>query len=124
MSDFFLFSERRKKRMRRSIKKQFYMNRKEDELLKKKARKAGLTEAALIRFLVKGYEPREKPDEDFYDEMKKITELTTAVSRIAAEVKYEDMKRYLEFEIKKWHMFQSELEAKYLTPEENKRIWQ
>lgn len=100
------------------------MNRKEDELLKKKAKKAGLTEAALIRFLVKGYEPREKPDEDFYDEMKKITELTTAVSRIAAEVKDEELKRNLEFEIKKWHRFQSGLEAKYLTPEENKRIWQ
>ena len=51
--------------MKRTVKKQFWFSKVEAQDLKKKAKKACLTEAALIRLLLRGYEPREKPDERF-----------------------------------------------------------
>lgn len=109
---------------KRNIKKQFYVSRKEDELLKKKAKKACLTEAGLIRFLIKGYEPREKPDEEFYDEMKKIAGFADSISRIAGRESEEEMRALLLQEVKQWHSFQAKLEKRFLQPEENSRIWQ
>ena len=48
--------------MKRTVKKQFWFSKVEAQDLQKKAKKACLTEAALIRLLIRGYEPREKPD--------------------------------------------------------------
>ena len=45
------------------------MNKAEAQDLQKKAKRACLSEGGLIRLLLKGYEPREKPDERFYDVM-------------------------------------------------------
>ena len=58
---------------KRNIEKHFLMNRQEAQDLQKKAKKACLTEAALIRLLLRGYEPREKPDERFYDAMRELS---------------------------------------------------
>lgn len=35
--------------------------------LKRKTKMCGITQSALLRILLKGYEPREKPDDRFYD---------------------------------------------------------
>ena len=58
--------------MKRTIEKHFLFNRNEAQDLQKKAKKACLTEAALVRFLIKGYEPRERPSDNFYDAMNEI----------------------------------------------------
>ncbi len=39
-------------------------------MLKKKSKKVGVNESTLIRNLVMGFEPKEKPDERFYDSLK------------------------------------------------------
>ena len=44
---------------RRTVKKQFWFSRDEAQDLQKKAKKTCLTEAALVRLLVRGYEPKE-----------------------------------------------------------------
>ena len=44
-----------------SIKKQFYVNQKEDDLLKVKSKKAGLTESEFLRSCIKGYKIKEQP---------------------------------------------------------------
>ena len=67
----------------RDIKKQVWMNKSEAESLARKAKKAGLTEAALVRFLVTGYEPKEKPDDRFYDAMRQLAALGDSMSQIA-----------------------------------------
>lgn len=51
--------------MKRTVKKQFWFSKVEAQDLKKKAKKACLTEAALIRLLLRGYEPRENRTRDF-----------------------------------------------------------
>lgn len=50
----------------RTIKKQVWLSPQEDAELKRKVRLTGLTKAALVRMLIRDYEPREKPDERFY----------------------------------------------------------
>ena len=48
--------------MKRTIEKHFLFSREEVQELQKKSKKACVSEAALVRFLLKGYEPKEKPD--------------------------------------------------------------
>ena len=59
--------------MKRNIKKQFWFNAEEAKDLKTKAEKAFITEAALVRMLLKGYEPKEKPDDRFYAAMRELS---------------------------------------------------
>ena len=47
---------------KRNIQKIVRLNRKEAQELAAKAKKACLSEAGLIRLLIRGYEPKEKPD--------------------------------------------------------------
>lgn len=112
--------------MKRNIKKQFWLNKTEAEALRKKARKACLTEAGLVRLLLRGYEPREKPDDRFYDEMSRINQLTDAISALSSRLTASgaDITEALKTEIVRWHRFQSDVEAKFLTPEESNESWQ
>ena len=48
---------------KRNIKKQIWLDVKEDELLKRKSKEAGLTEAEFIRSLIKGYRIKAQPTE-------------------------------------------------------------
>ena len=68
---------------RRTIKKQFWFSRDEAQDLQKKAKKTCLTEAALVRLLVRGYEPRERPDERFYDTMRQLSSIGNNINQIA-----------------------------------------
>ena len=49
---------------KRNIKKQIWLDIKEDELLKRKSKEAGLSEAEFIRSLIKGYRIKAQPTED------------------------------------------------------------
>jgi len=48
---------------KRSIKKQLWLNDKEDKILKEKSAKAGLSESEFIRSTIKGYRIKEQPNE-------------------------------------------------------------
>lgn len=49
---------------KRNIKKQIWLDVKEDELLKRKSKEAGLNEAEFIRSLIKGYKIKAQPTEE------------------------------------------------------------
>ena len=68
---------------RRTVKKQFWFSRDEAQDLQKKAKKTCLTEAALVRLLVRGYEPKERPDERFYDVMRQLSSIGNNINQIA-----------------------------------------
>ena len=72
--------------MKRTIKKQFWFSRDEAQDLQKKAKKTCLTEAALVRLLVRGYEPKERPDERFYDAMRQLSSIGNNINQIARSV--------------------------------------
>ena len=60
---------------KRNIQKIVRFNRKEAQDLAAKAKKACLSEAGLIRLLIRGYEPKEKPDDRFYDVMRELSSI-------------------------------------------------
>ena len=68
---------------KRNVDKHIWFDRQEAQDLQKKAKKACLTEAALIRLLIRGYEPREKPDERFYDAMRELSAIGNNINQIA-----------------------------------------
>ena len=72
---------------KRNVDKHIWFDRQEAQDLQKKAKKACLTEAALIRLLIRGYEPREKPDERFYDAMRELSFPLSATTSISLPLK-------------------------------------
>ena len=64
------------KMRKRNIQKIVRFSRDEAQDLQKKAKKACLSEAGLIRLLLRGYEPREKSDERFYDVMRELSSIS------------------------------------------------
>ena len=116
----------REEHMKRTIKKQFWFNRSESQDLQKKAKKACLTEAGLIRFLIKGYEPREQPSENFYDAMNEMREIGNNIEKIVAradKLEFTDS-QMLRSEAKRWHKFQADVERKFIRPEKSDLRWQ
>mgnify|MGYP000257055013 CR=1 FL=1 len=71
---------------KRNIQKIVRFNRKEAQDLAAKAKKACLSEAGLIRLLIRGYEPKEKPDDRFYDVMRELSSIGNNINQIARTV--------------------------------------
>lgn len=84
---------------KRNIKKTFYLSDEEDKLLKEKASKIGYNESEVIRNLILGFEPREKPDERFYDSIKLLRAISNNLNQIAIranKLNYIDKEKYFE----------------------------
>ena len=112
--------------MKRTVKKQFWFSKAEAQDLKKKAKKACLTEAALIRLLLRGYEPREKPDERFYDAMRELSAIGNNINQLAAKANtlgFVDAPQ-LKKEAERWHKFQADVERTFLRPDKSDMKWQ
>jgi len=110
---------------RRTIKKQFWLNASEDQELKRKAEKACLTEAALLRLLIKGYEPREKPDDRFYDMMKEMRRMGSNLNQLlvyAHKCGIADT-TVIKQELEDWRAFQLKVEETFLLPEKRTDKW-
>lgn len=111
--------------MKRTIKKQFWFNKEEAQDLQKKAKKICLSEAALVRLLLRGYEPKEKPDDRFYDFTRELYRIGNSLNQIAAKAHslgYIDAPE-LEKEVKRLHQFQADIEDAVLRPEETRETW-
>lgn len=111
--------------MKRTIRKYYTMNRKEAEELKKKARKACRSEAGLVRELIRGYEPREKPGEEFYDAMREVTKMADQLQNILNRTRGITLEenKLLSDEIMRWRKFQADIERRFLTPEDGVSKW-
>ncbi len=111
---------------RRTVKKQFWFSRDEAQDLQKKAKKTCLTEAALVRLLVRGYEPKERPDERFYDVMRQLSSIGNNINQLAAQansLSFVDAQK-LQKESERWHKFQADVERQFLRPETSEMKWQ
>lgn len=110
---------------KRNIEKHILMNKAEAQDLQKKAKRACLSEGGLIRLLLKGYEPREKPDERFYDVMRELSAIGNNINQLAAKAHtlgFIDVPM-LKNEANRWHRFQADIEAIFLRPAESKLKW-
>ena len=106
--------------MGRTIKKQFWLNSKEAEALRRNAEKTCLTETALVRLLITGFEPREKPDAAFYQDMNQLSAIGNNLNQIAARLNSsrEIDRTQLKEEIEKLKAFRLALMRKYVEPDE------
>lgn len=70
--------------------------------------------------LLKGYVPKEKPDEDFYEAMNQIGQLTEYVEALIIQIKKTGIcnEELIQEEIQRWHKFQLDIEKRFLIPEE------
>ncbi len=108
---------------KRSIKKQFYMNREEAQALKKKAKGACMPEARLIRMLVSGYAPPPAPDEKFYEAMDIVRKLYERIEQIGDKADDPLTKKLLVTEAENWKKFRLAIEKRYLLPERMEKKW-
>jgi hypothetical protein len=111
---------------RRTVKKQFWFSRDEAQDLARKAKRTCLSEAALVRLLVRGYEPKERPDERFYETMRQLSSMGNNLNQLAAKANslgFVDAPM-IEKEAERWHKFQADVERKFLRPEKSDMKWQ
>ena len=111
--------------MNKTIKKQFWITPEDDEILKLKCEKACMSEAALMRYLIRGYEPREKPDERFYKLMNDLSAIGRNINQIVAKantLNFVDAPLLTE-ELNKLKALRTKIEMLYLRPVENEK-WQ
>ena len=111
---------------KRKIQKIVRFSRDEAQDLQKKAKKACLSEAGLIRLLLRGYEPREKPDERFYDVMRELSSIGNNINQLAVKANalgFVDAPQ-LKKEAERWHKFQADIERTYLRPNKSEMKWQ
>jgi hypothetical protein len=102
----------------RSIKKQVWLNRRENELLKRKCMKAGLSESAFFRLVINDTQIKEKPDENFYkilNDLRGIAVNINQLARVANTYQYVDDNKYYPLANKVNDMI-DDLQKFYLTP--------
>ncbi len=111
---------------KRNIQKIVRFSRDEAQDLQKKAKKACLSEAGLIRLLLRVCEPREKPDERFYDVMRELSSIGNNINQLAVKANtlgFVDAPQ-LKKEAERWHKFQADIERTYLRPDKSEMKWQ
>ena len=90
----------------------------EAEDLKRKASLCGITQSSLIRILLKGYEPREKPDDRFYEVMRQMSAIGNNLNQIAARANalgYIDAQEYKR-QAERFNQFQLAVEREFICP--------
>lgn len=111
--------------MNKRIKKQFWLSSEENAELKRKTRLAGISESAVIRLLIRGYEPREKPDDRFYEAMQNLSTIGNNINQLATKAHtlgFIDAPMLKE-EALRWHRLQADIESKFLRPTQSKLKW-
>lgn len=111
---------------KRNVDKHIWFSRDEAQDLQRKAKKCCLTEGAVVRFLVKGYEPKEKPDERFYDAMRELSAIGNNIHQLSAKansLNFIDAPK-LAKEAERWHKFQADIEREFLRPGKSELKWQ
>ena len=68
---------------KKNIKKQIWIDAKEDELLKKKSKQSGLSESEFVRSLIKGYRIKEQPTEEIKSFQREIYGIANNINQIA-----------------------------------------
>jgi len=114
-------------RMRkRNIDKHIWLSYDEAAELRRKSEMACMSESSLIRLLIKGYEPKEKPDERFYDVMRELSAIGNNLNQIAVKANAIGLvdAAFIKEESLRWHQFQADIERVFLRPGKSELKWQ
>lgn len=107
----------------RSIKKQFWLNEQENEMLALKSTKAGLTESDYLRYIILGYTLKEKPDERFYEVMKQMRSIAHNLNQLTVKAHSLGFIDELIFNKQKelWLEFMNNVKNEYLLNEKKEK---
>ena len=116
---------RKEKEMSNRIKKQFWFTPEEEAEFRRKVALTGLSQSSVIRMLVNGYEPRERPDDRFFQVINSLNEMIhTAQKLLERSYQFGVVdKDTVEREIKRWAYFISNIESEFLRPEKSPLKW-
>lgn len=112
--------------MKRTIKEQFWCNEMEDNTLKDKASRCGITKAAFLRLVIMGIVPKEKPDKAFYDVMRNLSSMTNSLNQVAAKANSLDFVDVplLMKTINNIQKMQDDLHEYFIKPDRDTHLWQ
>lgn len=111
--------------MRRKIKKQFWFSEEEDAELKRKADIVGVPQSTLVRMLVKGFIPKEKPEPRFYEtmsELYKMVNIAECLLNRSYQLGVID-KETVDREMKRWAAFITDIYRRFIKPDNSKLKW-
>lgn len=106
-------------------KKQFWLTPEEDSEFRRKVDMTGLPQSTVIRMLISGYEPRERPDDRFFQAIKSLYEMISTAQQLLERSHQLGVvdKETVEREMKRWAYFISDIECEFLRPEKSKIKW-
>ena len=102
--------------MTKRVKRQFWLSPEENAELKR---------TSVIRILIRGYEPKEKPDARFYEVMRQLSTIGNNINQLASKANalgFIDAPM-LKAEALRWHKFQADIEREFLRPQESNLKW-
>ena len=112
--------------MRKGIKKQFWLTKDQADDLRQKAESTCLTEAGLIRLLLRGYAPKERPDDRFYEAMNQLSSISNNINQLAKKANSLNFidAPMLYREVEKWQRFRADIERNFIRPDKSELKWQ
>ncbi|MGN1432379.1 MAG: plasmid mobilization protein [Ruminococcus sp.] len=111
--------------MKRNCDTHIRLTKEERDDWQRKAEMTCLNESALVRLLMKGYEPKEKPDDRFFEAMRELSAIGSNINQLAAKANslgFVDAPM-LYREAERWHKFQADIEATFLRPDKSNLKW-
>ena len=111
---------------RRPVEKHIRLSKEEADDLARKSQMTCLPEGALIRLLLKSFEPKEKPDAQFYEVMRELSAIGNNIHQLAAKANALNFidAPMLTKEAERWHKFQADVERQFLRPDRSELKWQ
>ena len=70
---------------------------------------------------MRGYEPKERPDEKFYDVMRQLSAIGNNINQLSVKANAPGFidSQMLKAEAQRWHKFQADIEREFLRPEKS-----
>ena len=105
--------------MKQRIKKQFWLSPQDARELKRKAKLCGITETAVIRILLRGYEPKEKPGKELFEALRQLSAIGNNVHQLTAKANalgFIDAPM-LHKDVKEWRAFRADIVRRFISPD-------
>ena len=110
---------------RKKVKKHFWLSEEDNQLLLERAKRAGLTQSTLIRMLLKGLVPKDKPSEKLLSAMMEQIALLNQLRNLAdrAELRGYEIADQLHSIVEKMAWNNLTIEEEIQMTEDRRDIW-